>query len=354
MTSLGNNKILRNLQAVSIDDEQVNLLIIEELTLKLGLSITSFADPIYALEYIKNYNVDIVFVDYIMPGMNGIDLIIKIRQYHPNIPIVMITSISGDEKLKLDAIEAGATEFLTKPLRGSEFIARVTNLANLRRHQILLKDKALLLEEEVKKATQNLVKREFETLMVLGNAAEYKDPETGNHVSRVAHYSRMLAISLGKDEEDQLNLFNASPLHDVGKIGIPDSILLKPGKLTEDEWVIMKNHSLIGFDILKDTDSAFLKSGAIIAKTHHEKFDGSGYPDGLKGDEIHLFGRIVSIADIFDALMTRRPYKDPWPFDKAIDFVKEGRGKHFDPEIVDHFLNNLDRVKKISNIFKDD
>ncbi len=341
------------LQAISIDDEEVNLLIIEQLAKKIGLKVRSFTDPVKALGYIENNDVDIVFADYIMPQMNGIELIKKIRNQYENIPIVMITSITGDEELKLDAIEAGATEFLNKPLKGSEFIARITNLSNLRYHQLLLKDKALLLEEEVKKATEKLVKREFETLTVLGNAAEYKDPETGNHVSRVAHYSRMLAISMGEDEQRQNNLYYASPLHDVGKIGIPDSILLKPGKLDPDEWEIMKTHSQIGHDILKNSESAFLKTGAIIAKTHHEKYDGSGYPDGLKGDDIHLFGRIVALADVFDALMTKRPYKDPWPYEKAIELVKEQRGKHFDPEIVDHFFANIKSVKKIANILRD-
>jgi response regulator RpfG family c-di-GMP phosphodiesterase len=345
--------MLSKLHAISVDDDEVNLLIIEKLALKTGLTITSFSNPLNALDFIKNNNIDIVFVDYMMPEMNGIDLIKNIRKYHPNIPIVMITSISDNEQLKLNAIEAGATEFLTKPLNGSEFIARITNLAKLRNYQIMLKDKALLLENEVKTATQNLVKREFETLIVLGNAAEHKDPETGNHVSRVAHYSRMLAMLLGEKDEQQEIILNAAPLHDVGKIGIPDSILLKPDKLSKEEWNIMRTHPTIGYEILKNTESPYLKAGAVIAKTHHEKYNGSGYPEGLKGEEIHLFGRIVAIADVFDALTVKRPYKDPWPFDKAIDLVKEESGKQFDPVIVDLFLKNLSRVKKISNIFRD-
>ncbi|MBN2041012.1 MAG: response regulator [Spirochaetes bacterium] len=341
------------LQAVSIDDEEINLLIIEKLAEKVGLKVISYSDPIAAYEYVKDNEVDLIFVDYMMPKLNGVELIEKIRRHHQNIPIVMITSITGNEKLKIDAIEAGATEFLNKPLKGSEFLARITNLANLRYHQLLLKDKALLLEEEVKKATENLTKREFETLIILGNAAEYKDPETGNHVSRVAHYSRMLAMSLGMSEQDQDNIYYASPLHDVGKIGIPDSILLKPGKLTQEEWETMQTHPTIGYEMLKGSESPFLKTGAIIAKTHHEKYDGSGYPEGLKGEEIHLFGRIVAIADVFDALMTKRPYKEPWEFDKALQYVSDEKGKHFDPEVADHFVRNVAGVQKISNIFKD-
>ncbi len=345
--------MLPQLHAISVDDDELNLLIIEKLAQKVGLKITSFSNPVKAFEFIKKSHIDIVFADYLMPEMNGIELIRNIRDYHPNIPIVMITSISDNEQLKLDAIETGATEFLTKPLNGAEFIARITNLAKIRNYQILLKDKALLLENEVKTATQNLLKREFETLIVLGNAAEHKDPETGNHVSRVAHYSRMLAMLHGENEEQQEIILNAAPLHDVGKIGIPDSILLKPDKLSKEEWNKMKTHPYIGFDILKNTESPFLKAGAIIAKTHHEKYNGSGYPEGLRGEEIHLFGRIVAIADVFDALTVKRPYKDPWPFDKAIELVEQERGKHFDPVIVDLFIKNTNRVKKISNIFKD-
>jgi response regulator RpfG family c-di-GMP phosphodiesterase len=341
------------LLAVSVDDERLNLLLIENLAKKVGLNISSFLNPIDALEFIDNTGIDIIFVDYLMPEMNGIEFIKKIRETNQNIPIIMITSITGDEELKLDAIKAGATEFLYKPLNGSEFIARVTNLANLRYYQLLLKDRALLLENEVSNAMKKLTDREFETLKVLGNIAEYKDPETGNHVSRVAHYSLMLAESLGEDEEIQDFIFNASPLHDVGKIGIPDSILLKPGKLTPPEWDKMKTHSMIGYEILKNSESPFLKAGAIIAKTHHERFDGTGYPDGIKGEDIHLFGRIVAITDVFDALMTKRPYKDPWPIDKALELVENEKGSHFDPMIVDHFLSKIKRVEKIANIFKD-
>jgi response regulator RpfG family c-di-GMP phosphodiesterase len=345
--------MLYKLQAVSIDDDEVNLLIIENLAEKIGLIVKSYTNPIDALVYIKENNTDIIFVDYLMPEMNGIEFIKKVRLDNQDIPIIMITSITGDEELKLGAIKAGATEFLNKPLNGSEFIARISNLANLRHYQLLLKDKALLLEEEVKKQTEKITKREFETLSVLGNAAEYKDPETGNHVFRVAHYSRILALSLGEDEEQQDNLFYASPLHDVGKIGIPDSILLKPGKLTKGEWEKMKTHTTIGYDILKNSESTFLKTGAIIALTHHEKYDGTGYPNALKEDEIHLFGRIVAITDVFDALMTKRPYKKPWTFEEALEYVIEQKGKHFDPLLVDHFTKNIKRIKKVANIFKD-
>ena len=206
-------------------------------------------------------------------------------------------------------------------------------MANLRYHQLLLKDKALLLENEVKKTTENLEKREFETLIILGNAAEYKDPETGNHVSRVAHYSRMLAISLNQSEEEQDNLYYASPLHDVGKIGIPDSILLKPGPLTPDEFVIIKTHPEVGENICRPLKS--LQNVLPVIRHHQERHNGSGYPDSLKGSEIPIHARIIGIVDCFDALTTERTYRRALPTNVAIEIIeKETDDGLWDPELV--------------------
>ncbi|MCP4133508.1 MAG: response regulator [bacterium] len=345
--------MISNIKAISVDDEEINLLLIEEMAKEIGLAVQAFTSPLKALEFISTNEIDLVFVDYMMPEMDGVQLIKQVRIHHPEIPIVMITAVVGDENLKLDAIRAGATEFLTKPLKGAEFTARVKNLVNLRTYQVLLMDKAKLLKVEVEKATTEIIKREHESLLVLGNAAEYKDPETGAHVSRVAHYSKMIAEELGESEEVRDLIFNASPLHDVGKIGIPDSILLKPGKLTSEEWDVMTTHARIGSDILQNATSPYLQAGAIIALSHHEKFNGKGYPQKLKGSDIHLYGRITAVADVFDALTSKRPYKDPWPFEKAVGLIEEEKGEHFDPEIADIFLNNIDRVKTIYNVIKD-
>ncbi|RKX87864.1 MAG: hypothetical protein DRP58_01825 [Spirochaetes bacterium] len=198
-------------------------------------------------------------------------------------------------------------------------------------------------------AKKEIFIREKETLNVLGNASDYKDPETGAHIARVSNYSLLISKALGQDIAIQDLLYHTAPLHDIGKLGIPDSILLKAGKLTEEEFFIIKTHTTIGFNILKNSSSKYLKAGAVIAKTHHERFDGSGYPNGLKGTDIPVFGRIVSIADVFDALTTKRPYKEAWPFEKTMDFIMDNRGNHFDPDMANLFFQNLTEVKDIYN-----
>lgn len=205
--------------------------------------------------------------------------------------------------------------------------------------------KKFALDEAI--AKKEVFIREKETLEVLGKASDYKDPETGAHIARVSSYSLILSKSFGQSDLMQDLLFNAAPLHDIGKLGIPDSILLKPGKLTPEEFKKMKNHTNIGYEILENSSSKYLKAGAVVAMSHHEKFDGTGYPKGLKGNDIPIFGRIVSIADVFDALTTKRPYKNAWPFEKAANLIREERGSHFDPEFVDLFIENITEIKII-------
>ena len=196
-------------------------------------------------------------------------------------------------------------------------------------------------------ARKEVFSREMETLEVLGSASDYRDPETGAHIIRVGHYSKMLASCMREDKDAQNLIFMASPLHDIGKLGIPDAILLKPGRLTEEEFEIMRTHTKIGYDILRNSKSWYLRAGGEIALTHHEKYDGSGYPSGLKGKNIPLFGRIVCVADVFDALTSKRPYKEPWPLQKAFDFVESESGKSFDPEIAEYFIANRSKVELI-------
>jgi response regulator RpfG family c-di-GMP phosphodiesterase len=340
--------------ALSVDDEKINLVIIEEMAKALDLDIVSFSDPARALEYIRDRNnIDLVFLDYLMPEIDGIMLLREIRKYYhyQNIPVVMITGITDDNSLKLRAIREGATEFLHKPLEGAEFTARVNNLLKLRKSQILLENRALHLEEAIMEATRRIERREFEALTVLGNAAEFKERNTSEHVKRVAYYCKLLARAHGESKKDQDLIFYASPLHDVGKIGIPDSILLKPGRLNPEEWEVMKTHTTNGYQILQNSESEYLNMGAIIALTHHEKFDGSGYPYGRSGGDIHLFGRITAIADVFDALMTTRPYKEAWPFEQAVSFIREKSGKHFDPRLVECFNDNISEFINIFNEF---
>lgn len=340
-----------NMKIVSIDDNENNLFLIEAICSDMGLTVKSFSDSLNGLVYCLQNDIDMILVDYMMPNLNGLQFIEEFRKNKKYIPIVMITAVGDDEDIHKKAFDLGANDFLNKPVNSVIFQARILNLLTNHQNRILLEDRAKLLQQEVEKATKSLVNREHETLQILGKTAEYKDPETASHVSRVARYSKLLAKEYGLTAKEQDIIFYASPFHDLGKIGIEDKILLKPGKLDEDEFKIMKTHAQIGYEILKDSKSEYLQAGAIIALTHHEKFDGSGYPNGLKGENIHVFGRIVAIADVFDALTSFRPYKKAWSFEDALNYLEEKSGKDFDSKMVQIFKDKIDEVKEIYNSY---
>ena len=343
-----------NMQIVSIDDNKNNLFLIESMCIEIELNVKSFFDPLEALMYVLKNHVDMIVIDYMMPNLNGIDFIKEFRNKNKKVPIIMVTASGNNDQIHKNAFDAGVNDFLSKPVNSLLFKARVLNLLDSYENRILLEDKAKLLEFEVQKATQKLINREQETLNILGKTAEYKDPETASHVSRVAHYSKMLAREYGLSKVDQDLIFYASPFHDLGKVGIEDKILLKPGRLDKDEFEIMKTHAQIGYEILKDSQSEYLKAGAMIAISHHEKFDGNGYPSQIKGENIHIFGRIVAVVDVFDALTSNRPYKRAWNFDDALNLLIQEKQKHFDPVIVDLFVKNIDEVKTIYNSFQEE
>lgn len=342
---------IENMKIISIDDNKTNLLIIESYAKLLSLKIDSFTEPKEALISIESCEHDLVIVDYMMPDIDGLEFIKRFRENNTDTPIIMLTAVGDDMQLQIKALEYGANDFLSKPINAPAFKARIINMLKLRKSQLLLKDKALLLQEEVDKATFRLKESEQEILQMLGKTAEYKDPETNAHTQRVAHYCKLLTKAYGLDEELQDIIYYASPFHDIGKIGIPDRILLKAGKLDDDEYNIMKKHSQIGYEILKGSKSKYLKAGGVIAYNHHEKYDGSGYPNGLKGENIPLFGRITAIADVFDALTSNRPYKKAWNIDEAFNLLLEEKEKHFDPILVDLFIKNKDIVIDIYNKF---
>lgn len=342
------------MKIISIDDNKTNLLIIESYAKMLSLEIDSFLNPLEAIEACKKKEYDLVIVDYMMPEMDGLEFIVAFRELSSEVPVVMLTAVGDDMDLQVKALEFGANDFLSKPINSGSFKARINNMLRLRKAQLLLKDKALLLEDEVAKATILLKEREQETLEMLGKTAEYKDPETRAHTIRVAHYCRLLASLHGLSEKLQDIIFYASPFHDMGKIGIPDSILLKPAKLTEEEFAIMKTHSIIGYEILKNSKSEYLRAGGVIAFNHHEKYDGTGYPNGLKGETIPIFGRITALVDVFDALTSNRPYKKAWSLEDACSLLIKEKSKHFDPELVDLFIANFDKVKEIYENFEAD
>jgi response regulator RpfG family c-di-GMP phosphodiesterase len=338
---------MNDLKIISVDDTYMNLIIIEEIARDIGIEVQSFQNPLDALVYLKSNRVDMMFVDYMMPQMDGLIFIKEALLIQEELIPIMVTAVHDDQSLMLDALNIGAADFLTKPVDIAQLQAKIKNFSKIIQLKLQLKDFNAKLQDEVKKATSELVEREHEALQIISRLAEYRDPETGSHISRVAHYSKLLAKLYGLSENEQDILFFASPLHDIGKVGIRDNILLKPAKLEDDEYTIMKTHSAIGYDILKDSKNPYLQAGAIIAKHHHEKYDGKGYFSGLKGDEIHIYGRITAIADVFDALTSVRPYKKAWSFEEAAEFLKAESGKHFDPKLVDLFRENIEQIKNI-------
>lgn len=344
---------MNELNIISIDDTYFNLIVIEEIMADMGLNVLSFQDPLKALEHIKTNRVDLMFVDYMMPHMNGMELIEKALLIQEEVVPIMVTAVSDNPALKLEALNIGVSDFLTKPVDIAQLQAKIKNFTKMIKLKLDLKNFNEKLQDEVKKATLDLIEREHEALQVISRLAEYRDPETGSHIARVAHYSKLLAKAYGLSQEEQEVLFFASPLHDVGKVGIRDNILLKPGKLEVDEFKIMSTHSSLGYELLKGTKNPYLNAGSIIAKEHHEKYDGSGYFSGLKGDDIHIYARITAIADVFDALTSKRAYKKEWKFDDAIVFLQNESGKHFDPKLVELFIQNIEKIKDIYFKFKE-
>ncbi|WP_457749658.1 HD domain-containing phosphohydrolase [Sulfurimonas sp.] len=342
------------LNIVIVDDELVNLLLLENILESEGYkNVSAFSASPEALEYIQKNSVDALITDYNMPEIDGITLLKKAKIFQPELVSIMITA-NNDNEMMHKALEAGVTDFLIKPISPVVFKLRLHNILAIKSSLNLTQHFNEMLTTRVKEATTALQKSEYEALEVLSKAAEYKDPETASHISRVSHYSKLLAKACGLSQEEQKIIFYAAPLHDIGKIGINDTILLKPGKLTQDEFTQMKEHAAIGASILHGKENVFLQAGEVIALAHHEKYNGKGYPKGLKGEEIPLYARIVAIADVFDALTSDRPYKEAWSFEKALNLLIEEKENHFDPQLVDYFIENIDKVKTIYEKFQED
>ena len=338
-----------------VDDNATNLTLFRHLLKKLDdIYSECFADPIEAIEWCKMNEPDLVLLDYMMPAMNGLEFIQQFRAMdgYKDIPLVMVTA-DTESNVRQRALEMGAHDFLNKPIDKMELLARVKNLLMLRETQLALADRAAWLAIEIKKATAELRAREKEMVIRLSRAAEHRDPETGQHLLRMANYSRLIARELGLSEAEQELILEAAPMHDIGKVATPDAILLKQGKLTDNEFSIMKQHAATGYSILSGSDSLLIRTAATMALSHHEKFDGSGYPKNLKGEEIPLFGRIVAVADVFDALTSSRPYKKAWKLEDAVQFLKDQSARHFDPKCVSAFLNVWENVLTIHAQYQD-
>src|SRR5215470_231796 len=333
-----------------VDDLFSSRLLIAEIVRQIDpkLNLELFDAPSRALEYARQNRVDMVLTDFKLPEFDGIELVKQIRglAHCVDIPIVVITVVD-DRQVRYNALESGATDFLIKPLDEHETRARCANLLELRRHKIVLSDQARVLQYQVDKSVAEIHERELETLAKLARAGEFRDKTTGNHLIRMAKYSALCAHNLGLGAEMAHVIEVAAPMHDIGKIGIPDSVLIKEGPLSPAEQDIMRTHPRIGYDILKGSPSKYLSMGSIIALGHHEKYDGTGYPNGLHGDDIPIVARVVAVADVFDALVSERPYKRAWPLPEGIDFLRSQRGKHFDPKCVDAFLADASKIEAI-------
>ena len=338
-----------------IDDSEINLTLFRALVTKLGgCEALCFKESPKGLVWCAENLPDLIIVDYMMPDLDGIRFIESLRALDrcEDVPVLMITA-NDNKDVRYEALRVGATDFLTKPVDRVEFSARVHNMLALGASRKKLADKAAWLAEEVAKATAAVHAREQELLFRMSRAAEFRDPETGAHIQRMAHYSYTIARILGLPAEDRKLILNAAPMHDIGKIGIPDYILLKPTGLTPEEGAVMKTHTVLGYDLLKDSASSVLQAAASIAISHHERYDGSGYPYGTRGEAIPLFGRIVAVADVFDALASERPYKRRWTIDRAAAHVRDGSGRHFDPRCVEALLAGWDAVIEIHGRYQD-
>lgn len=344
-----------------VDDEERNRRLLEAMLIPLGYSISLSENGKDALEKIGEAEPDLILLDIMMPVMDGYqlaDYLKKSKKYH-TIPIVMVTALNEVED-RVKALEAGADDFLNKPVDKIELEARVKSLLKVKAYNDYMQDYQNKLETAVARRTKQLRETleklkmaSLDTIYCLSRAAEFRDEETGSHIQRMSQYSAAIARKMGLSSTEVDIILYAAPMHDIGKIGIPDSILLKPGKLTPDEWKIMKQHTVIGASIVENSDAEFLKLARIIALTHHEKWDGSGYPKGIEGDKIYIVGRITAIADVFDALACKRPYKEPYGINESLTIIKESSGSHFDPSIVKVFLSIEDEILAIKDKYKD-
>ncbi len=330
-----------------------------------------------ALEMLESSKVDVVISDISMPGRSGFDLLAAIRDSEEtkDLPVLMLSGMH-EKGLKSQALDLGASDLLHKPFDKEDLVARINSMLRLKEYQDQIKAQNEMLDQKVRERTAELERVRVELVWRLAKAAEHRDTDTGNHVVRVGHYSRVLAESVGMEKSISEMIFLTSPLHDIGKIGIPDKILLKRGPLTPDEWKVMKQHCKIGADILREdmrseegpfcprekslnggrgpNGDPFIRIAAKIALSHHERWDGRGYPNGCAKQDIPIESRIVSIADVFDSLFSVRPYKPAYSEDRVMKIMCEGKGSQFDPEVFEHFERSMDVINEIRHHYSDD
>lgn len=319
-----------------------------------NIDVLMFSNSRDAVEHVRMAPVDLVLTDYRIAGLAGLETVRQLRSMYPGqaLPIV-VTAPAGERDALCRAFEAGATDFLASPVDPLECHARCRNLLTMRRQYLINSNHARVLQERVEQVSRDLRLREVDTLFRLAGAADRRDAVTGAHLKRMAKYSALIARGIGLPEDQIEAIELAAPMHDIGKIGIPDAIMQKSQRLNAEEVLVMQTHARIGYDILKDSPSRFLQAAALIALNHHEKFNGSGYPSGLRGQDIPLKARIVALADVFDALTSERPYKPAWEWQRAVEFIVTQKGEHFDPELVDVFVSKLDDARLIGQSLAD-
>jgi len=343
-----------------------NILIVDDVLENIQVAMNILREDMYgfsfaqngttALELIKKKKFDLILLDIMMPGIDGYEVCQKIKQDQTfvDLPIIFLTAKADIDSMS-KGFEVGGVDYITKPFHSVELLARVKTHINLYKAKQVLKANNLSLQTKIEVEHQRMLSELEENqkamIFVLTELVESVSDETGKHIRRVAEYSRLLAhYHKAISEEDAEIIYHASPMHDIGKMSVPNEILHKKGALSDDEFEVMKTHTSKAHEYLKIVDRKYMKAADVIAHQHHEKWDGSGYPQGLKGDEIHLFGRIVALADVFDALTHKRVYKDAWSIEDAIGYIKKHKGTQFDPYIVEIFEDNIDEFISISKI----
>ncbi len=341
-----------------VDDNPTNVKLLEVmLTMSGYTNVASTTDSRDVEALCQETDFDIFLLDIRMPHLDGFQVMEQlsekiISKENDYVPVLVLTA-QQDAETRLRALECGAKDFVTKPFDRAEVLNRISNMLEVRMLYNERKRQNEILEEKVRERTAELSETRLEIIRRLGRAGEYRDNETGMHVIRMSKGCQLLAIAAGLGEDIAEQILDASPMHDVGKIGIPDHILLKPGKLTPEEFDIMKTHVNIGGDIIGTHKAPIMQMAHSIAMSHHEKWDGSGYPTGLKGEDIPIEGRIAAICDVFDALTSERPYKKAWDIEKAIGLINEQSGIHFDPNLVDLFNKILPDILQIRDTYAD-